>query len=262
MNMAIRHEEDRAAQAETWRERLSAYQQDGYPQVKGWLNQGMFPCLEVIQQIHEAFSIGGSVAEIGVHHGRFFLAMNSLRRPDEQAHAIDVFDDQALNIDGSGNGSYEKFSRNVIRYGGAFADVTIHTCDSIEIDHGFIQQHFRHQRPRLFSVDGCHTAVHTVNDMQIAQDSLCNGGVIFLDDYYNASWPGVHEGFARFMLQSTPRILPFAMSANKLMLTTIGYHERIYTRFGEMIAGKNPGKLASVEMYGAKVWLVRFPAGA
>ena len=46
----------------------------------------------------------GHVAEIGLHHGRFFLALAPRRRPGEQAVAIDVFGEQHLNPDGSGAG--------------------------------------------------------------------------------------------------------------------------------------------------------------
>ena len=51
-----------------------------------------------------------SLAEIGVYHGKSFLALVSLRKQNERCVAIDCFENQAeINRDESGVGDYEKF---------------------------------------------------------------------------------------------------------------------------------------------------------
>jgi hypothetical protein len=55
-------------------------------------------------------------------------------------------------------------------------------------------------RPRLFSIDGSHTAEATWGDMVTAGMSIQEGGVIIVDDYFAEGWPGVSEGVQRFMM--------------------------------------------------------------
>jgi peptide chain release factor 2 len=62
-------------------------------------------------------------AEIGVHHGRLFIPMALARRPGERALAIDVFEDQHLNVDHSGKGDRARFEENVARTGAAPIDI-------------------------------------------------------------------------------------------------------------------------------------------
>ena len=54
-----------------------------------------------------------SLAEIGVYHGRSFLALLSLRKQDEKCIAIDCFENQTNNMDESGVGDYNKFRKNM-----------------------------------------------------------------------------------------------------------------------------------------------------
>lgn len=90
----------------------------------------------------------------------------------------------------------------------------------------------------ILSIDAGHTAEHTVNDLLIADKLLKNGGLIFLDDYYNPHWPGVHEGFSRYMIFNRARIALLLCIGNKLLLTTISYHEIFYNEFIENLLGK------------------------
>jgi hypothetical protein len=58
------------------------------------------------------------VAEIGVHHRKLIILLANLRRQDERAFAVDIFDDQHLNPDGSGCGDLAWFKDNL----GLYAD--------------------------------------------------------------------------------------------------------------------------------------------
>jgi len=47
---------------------------------------------------------------------------------------------------------------------------------------------------------------------------------VVLDDYYNPHWPGVHEGFVRYMMYGNCRLAPFLYHQNKLYLAAYSFH--------------------------------------
>jgi hypothetical protein len=47
-------------------------------------------------------SVFGAVGEIGVHHGKFFMPIAGYALQEESAVALDLFEDQSQNFDGSG----------------------------------------------------------------------------------------------------------------------------------------------------------------
>jgi hypothetical protein len=56
----------------------------------------------------------------------------------------------------------------------------------------------------FFSGDGCHLVEHTMNDIRIAMQLTVPEGIVFVDDYTNSDWPGVHEGVARPYITARP----------------------------------------------------------
>jgi hypothetical protein len=66
----------------------------------------------------------GSVGEVGVHHGRLFILLYLLAEPDERAFAIDIFDEQHLNEDHSGQGDRKVFEENLIDSRLTFGELT------------------------------------------------------------------------------------------------------------------------------------------
>lgn len=197
--------------------------------VTGWLNDGAISTVIAFAKWQEENHVFGDVAEIGVHHGKFFILLANLRREGERAFAVDVFDDQHLNPDRSGRGDLARFTDNL----GLYADtvgVEVIKKDSTQLTRG---DFYRGRRGgiRLFSVDGSHTATHTFSDLTIASQLLSRDGVICLDDFYNPEWPGVQEGFYRF-LTGSPDIVPFAYGNHKLYLCKTETHNR-YLRLVE-----------------------------
>ena len=60
------------------------------------------------------WSLPGGVVEIGVYHGKFFIAMNGLiTDPSVRSVAVDLFESQDLNIDSSGRGDADAFRANL-----------------------------------------------------------------------------------------------------------------------------------------------------
>ena len=183
---------------------LQNYMNTGFHQVEGWCSEMLASVIEKIDVHQTSRAVSGGAAEIGVHHGRLFLMLNSVCKITERSYAIDVFDNQALNIDNSGSGSLSAFKQNLLSYDRhRGANVVVISADSLTAD--FL--HLLDQPVRLFSIDGGHTAEHTISDLKKAQLRLHPEGVIVLDDILNHHWLGVVEGTVTF-LQTRPTLRP------------------------------------------------------
>jgi hypothetical protein len=93
------------------------FQDKSHRTVPGWLNEGAMSAVIALAGWQEENNVHGDVAEIGVHHGKFFILLANLRRWHERAFAIDVFEEQHLNLDNSGRGDLSAFYENLGRHG-------------------------------------------------------------------------------------------------------------------------------------------------
>jgi len=197
--------------------RLQAYLTGGIAAVDGWFTQSDAQLVAAIASAQGAAGVSGVVGEIGVHHGRMFLVMALTLRPGEHCFAIDVFDQQQLNLDRSGRGDEAIFRANLAKYDIPSEQVAIFKRSSLEIAWPEIAAAVGGPA-RLFSVDGGHTAEVVENDLAIAADSLAEGGVIVMDDYFNREFPGVSEGIARFLIAHPGLLVPFALGDTRMFL--------------------------------------------
>lgn len=192
----------------------ATYLRGGMDAVEGWLNRSTALYLAVIEVLQRTEGIAGDICEIGVHHGKSFLAL-ALGLPEhDRAVAIDIFDDQHLNVDGSGKGNREVFEAALVEHG-APAGVDILQCSSLELDNVSFFDHGR--RFRLFSIDGGHTRSITRNDLQVAERTMVTGGVVALDDILNESWLGVISGLFAYWADGGS-LVPFAIAPGKALL--------------------------------------------
>jgi hypothetical protein len=206
---------------------IDAYWQGGFHNVEGWVFGELLDYLKCVDRFQQEAKVAGNICEIGVHHGRFLIALSHLARPNEKCVAIDIFEDQAANIDGSGRGSLIQLRDNVDRFAASGARFEYIQADSLALTAGerlAIEQ--QHGPFRVFSIDGGHTVDHTLNDLVFAQSVISPGGIIILDDYYNQHWPGVHEGVGIFYSRGVSTVKPFLYAQNKLFLCGISVHER------------------------------------
>jgi hypothetical protein len=204
----------------------------GIDEVEGWLDPGAVTATLAIDYLQKATNVRGSVAEIGVHHGKYFIVLKNLCRSDEFAIAVDVFEDQHLNIDGSGSGDRAIFEHNISRYSDS-DNLSVIKSDSKRLDSANIIAAGRGNMVRIFSIDGSHTADHSYSDLMLAAGTLATGGVIVLDDLYNPAWPGVQEGFHRFMNSMNTRFSVISFGDNKLYLCSKSDHEKFLCFFEE-----------------------------
>jgi len=158
----------------------------------------------------------GAVAEIGVHHGRLFIALQLLVPTGTPAVAIDLFEDQAENIDRSGQGDRERFEENVRRWGD-WDSVRVHSVNSRNVTPADLTA-WSDGPIRLFSVDGGHVADLVASDLRLAESCLAQGGIVAVDDVFNPEWPGVVVGTLAH-LQGGSGLLPFAVAFDKVWFT-------------------------------------------
>jgi hypothetical protein len=197
-----------------------------------------------VQQLK--LGIQGAVGEIGVHHGLFFFALAAAARPCEPLIVIDVFGDQQKNIDSSGKGNYNTFRCHAQRFGlttkivqqgrnlvggsagGPPGTIVTFASASTEVTPSALCAASGHSGVRLFSIDGGHTPEVVYHDLTLLNCVLLDGGLLFMDDYTHSYWAGVQDGVGRFFhLHPNHRLVPVAVVANKLIITTESHH-RVY----------------------------------
>jgi hypothetical protein len=208
---------------------LKRYARRGFRSVGGWLCQGAVDLTMSLHECQRAQGIKGAVCEIGVHHGKLFTLLYLMTGGEEKALAIDLFEQQTLNIDHSGRGALKVFRRNVQAHAGDGNRLIVLAGDSTKIDGARILSETG-AAVKLFSVDGGHTEEIVSHDMTTAAESICPGGIIIADDCFNETWPGVAVGMVRFLgSDAGSKIVPFAIGGNKVFLTTAD-HAELYRR--------------------------------
>jgi len=232
---------------------LSIYRNFGNRLVKGWMEPDVLTMLTAVDAVQRANGVNGSVAEIGVHHGKLFIGLSLLQRGEGTSVAIDIFGDQALNVDGSGHGDYEKFANNV-KLWSSMDDVAVHQGDSTKLEPAKLRE-LTGGDIRFFSVDGGHTDEIVYSDMKLAEATLASGGIVIADDVFNEYWPGVATGTLRY-LNDGAKLVPFLIGFNKVFFTHAEFSEFYRGEVESALAGKLLLATGTSEFAGHEVALV------
>ena len=174
--------------------------------VEGWFFPIDAHLFGMIDEIQKREGISGNLFEIGVHHGKTALFLARMAAPGESLGVCDVFEQQELNRDRSGEGNREIFLRHMATHGfeaRVFAKLSsaLTTEDTTT-------------RCRFVHVDGGHHPEDVLNDLHVAERALLPEGVVAVDDVFNPNWPGVSEGFYRYRGE----LVPIAIGGNKVIL--------------------------------------------
>ncbi len=159
-------------------------------------------------------------------------------RTNERSVAIDIFDEQSQNPDGSGKGAKDVLLDNIKKYGNNPENIDLLKANSIHMearDLAYLEN--KYGKFRLFSIDGSHTVQHTHHDFSTSMSLIKWGGVIFVDDYYSPHWPGVHEAINRHYCQGCPKVAPFLFAYNKMIFTTCDIRERFFEESRKRLYG-------------------------
>ena len=182
--------------------------------VSGWLSRLDAEIFRALLEYQSERRLSGSVAEIGVHEGKSFVALCLSLGQGEKAYCIDVFDNQNLNKDKSGRGDRQKLELNLVRFGIELSRTIIDPRSSKAVTPADIVTEVG--PVRFFSIDGGHWKEIVVNDLCLAEHSIADHGIIALDDFHRPEWPEVSMGYFSWMPEKS--IVPFAIGFNKLYL--------------------------------------------
>ena len=182
--------------------------------IDGWMYQTTGLAMMELLWHQEVAGFTGNIAEIGTYHGLSALALIAAARDNDRMFAIDLFEQQHLNIDKSGRGDLSAFQQH-LSYLFPRANVSIIAKSSLDLRGA--EAEYGLSALRFFSIDGGHMKAITLNDLEIANVSLAEHGVACVDDVFNVQWTGVVSGLFQF-LDRKPDLIPFAFFPNKLFL--------------------------------------------
>lgn len=241
------------------------YLRGGMGQVHGWLNASTAVYMSSLEVLQQRAGIRGDVCEIGVHHGKSYFSM-ALGLPDgDSGVAIDVFGDQEANLDNSGKGDQESFEGHLTRLGIRQATEVIAASSLALEEQGFLA---KGRRFRLFSVDGGHTADVARNDLELAERTIVDDGIVVLDDVLNRHWLGVISGLFEYWNKGGT-LVPAFLIPDRLVLTRTEEKADEYRKLmDENFAGSREkagvpigSGSGFVDVYGQASWVVRDVAG-
>lgn len=208
-------------------DRLTRYTRTGHKKVQGWLSPIGLNVIVQLASIQKKVGTSGAVCEIGVHHGRLFILLHLLSDSSEKSVAWDLFERQDENIDKSGYGNRTIFIENLRKNGCDLERIKVFSENSMNLTANEILEACE-GKIRLFSIDGGHTAEITYNDLSLASQTLSDGGLIILDDFFHEAWPGVAEGTCRYMRECGDELFPVVIAGNKYIFTNNERAAKIY----------------------------------
>ena len=180
--------------------------------VEGWFFPIDALLFAIVDEIQKREGISGDLFEIGVHHGKTALFLTRMADAGERVGVCDVFERQDLNVDRSGEGSRAVFERNVRELG---REVPLRVFAKLSSE---LTVDDTTDACRFFHIDGGHRPEDVYGDLEIAARALSGRGVVAVDDVFNPSWPGVSEGFYRFLRGRGDLFAPIAIGGNKVLL--------------------------------------------
>lgn len=217
--------------------RITKFHTEVYPHVSGWLQGSVLWSLCEVAAFQESIGVRRASCEIGVHHGRFALALEAITPDSEAVYALDVFERQDLNIDNSGLGDRATFEKNVASYARNARRVEVVALDSTSASAAAFFRKIEGS-VSLFSIDGGHTRAHATCDLLSSELAICDGGVVYLDDYFNPGWPGVTEGLLEYW-KGSHRLLPVASIGGKLILAHMSFAARLIKHMRDSMVRDN-----------------------
>ncbi|HYH07932.1 MAG TPA: class I SAM-dependent methyltransferase [Thermoanaerobaculia bacterium] len=213
--------------------------------VEGWFFPIDALLFAIVDEVQRREGIAGNLFEIGVHHGKTALFLTRMRRGSEAVGVCDVFDEQELNRDRSGEGNLAAFLRHL---GEERVRIFQKLSSELTAEETTTECRFVH-------IDGGHRAEDVIADLHTADRALLGNGVVAVDDVFNPNWPGVSEGFYAF-LREFRAFVPIAIGGNKVLLARpeaaplYERHWRTFEEWEQFIAPQPFG-------FGSKGWLGR-----
>jgi hypothetical protein len=228
--------------------------------IDGWLELKDLTIVQALSVWQLESHVNGSIAEIGVHHGKLLILLQIWAPLTDPVVGIDLFEErQQENVDRSGSGSLQAFRRNLAEFAAAAGrNVFPVTFNSLEIPVCFFHENGFFP-VRLFSVDGGHLEDTAYSDLWTAAASLAPGGVIMLDDFHHSQ--GVFNAAVRFVsttIALEDPVVPFLQGDNKLYLCRTAWHA-FYHKRTEALCSERKWQCKARHFAGRPYVLVSYP---
>jgi hypothetical protein len=205
-------------------EALTAYAQAPRAGIAGWFARPDREIFAALLTLQNGSGLRGGVAEIGLHHGRSFIALALALREGEMAYGIDIFDQQDLNRDASGRGARDRVEGNLRACG---VPASRFHLDARSSEFVTPTEILSVAGPiRFFSIDGGHWASIVKSDLSLADATIAPHGVVALDDFLRSEWPDVSRGFFEWFAAAPRDLVPVAIGFNKIYLARPAFAER------------------------------------
>lgn len=232
------------------------FMDNGYDSIEGWPGQkGSVNFMKIFRELFVNFQNMGGACEIGVHHGKYLIALHNLLGGNETSLGIDLFDQQYKNIDGSGRGSLEICKNNILKYAANPHLIELLSQDSITMKQNQINKVCSDYTPfSIVSIDGGHTPLHVVRDFMFASQCVSEHGIIAVDDIFHPDWPGVTEGMYTLLSQRQSPFVPFFLTRKKIFCCSASVQALYYNFLDQRCAG---GK-KEIEFCGWKMLSLNF----
>lgn len=174
----------------------------------GWFNILSAKSLLWLDFIQKKEAIEGNIFEIGVLLGKSAILLGLFTNQEKERLGLcDSFTlGEKLKIN-----QKEDFYENLSVYFDNlhFIDVYDKDSNSLTLDEC--------KNCRLFHIDGGHTLNHLTKDLNLADKSIIEKGLIIIDDFFNPRCPEVTEGTYQYLKEKST-LLPLLIAFGKLIL--------------------------------------------
>ncbi len=227
--------------------------------IDGWFWPAAAYLFALLDEIQKDRGIRGDIFEIGAYHGKSAAFLAAMLDPaTERLGVCDLF---GAAPDGSnGRGFRSTFEANIRAL---FPDphfLKVHGKDAAELGVSDTSD-----RCRIFHIDGGHDANDVFHDLVTASAAVHPEGVVVLDDFHNFAWPGVAEGFFRFMRDRPGEFVPLAVGFNKGVLTRPAARSLYEPAFRHperswRVIPRGPYSLKTIELCGVETFVFFTPS--
>lgn len=231
---------------------LQTYVREHLNEVPGWSGSGAsMLMLEPLARIQDQSCHRLGAFEVGVHHGRYLIALHNSCHRGSRSLGLDLFGDQSRNVDSSGSGDLQQAHKNFRRFARQPRLVDLRSADSLSLTETEVQEIQRSYGGfRFASVDGGHTPIHVVNDTTLSARLVAPAGFVIVDDFYNPNFPGVTEGVYKLLEGCSISFVPMIVTLKKLFLCHVSFAPRYRTAIAaEPLRSQLPA-MKSVEVGG------------
>lgn len=242
-----------------------AYLERGFDSVEGWPGtKESVLFLEVLKDWFRPHGEQGGALEIGIHHAKYLIALHNLLTPCRSL-GIDLFEDQARNIDFSGMGgtdgppTIETCRRHISAFAANPEAIHLMSADSLTLGPLEITDLLQtYPRFAVTSIDGGHTALHLSIDFMTASQLTSPFGVIAVDDLFHPDWPGVTEGIFHVLTRKTSPFVPLFITRKKAFFCHMSVQKSFVAFIAEQFSTRYAREVRHVDFFGWRVPSLNF----